>query len=38
MASIDGALNATLRLLLPLAVLAAGALAVIMLLDRMALN
>lgn len=38
MASIDGALNATLRLLLPLAVLAAGALAVIVLLDRMALD
>jgi hypothetical protein len=38
MASIDGALNTTLRLLLPLVVLAAGALAVIVLLDRMALD
>ena len=34
----DGALNAVLRLLLPLAAIAAGAAAVVMLLDRMAMD
>jgi hypothetical protein len=38
MASIDGALNATLRLLLPMAVLAAGALALVAVLDRLAVG
>ena len=38
MATIDGALNATLRLVLPLAAIAAGALAVVMVFDRLALN